>query len=214
MSVSTSTTSSKSCIAASIAGSRAALSIAANSPTTSRAASSISTTLTDNGSEFTDRFAVDKKGKPEGKPSGHHPFDNRCRANAIEHRLTKPFHPQTNGMVERFNRRLAEAMRNHPAAGTNRGKNKFISHHQRNAFLHRVVTAYNLTRLQCLRYLYPAEVLHNHTEGNTKVGEALGWFENGLGALASSLSLYRRRPVSTVSMDSGFRRRGALFDGG
>ena len=32
----------------------------------------IHTILTDNGSEFTDRFAVDMPGKPEGKPSGNH----------------------------------------------------------------------------------------------------------------------------------------------
>ncbi|MCC8951852.1 DDE-type integrase/transposase/recombinase, partial [Bradyrhizobium sp. Arg62] len=35
----------------------------------------VHTILTDNGAEFTDRFAVDKKNKPVGKPSGDHPFD-------------------------------------------------------------------------------------------------------------------------------------------
>ena len=64
--------------------------------------------LTDNGSEFTDRFAVDKKDKPLDKPCGAHPFDRACAHHAITHRLTQPFRPQTNGMVERFNRRLAE----------------------------------------------------------------------------------------------------------
>ena len=126
--------------------------------------------LTDNGSEFTDRFAIDKKNKPEGQPSGCHPFDQACKANSIVHRLTKPFHPQTNGMVERFNRRLAEALRLQPAAGTNAGKNKFTSHHQRNAFLHRVVHAYNHTRLRCLNYLSPLETLNNHTKHNTFAG--------------------------------------------
>ena len=33
----------------------------------------VHTILTDNGSEFTDRFAVDKKGKPQDKPSGETP---------------------------------------------------------------------------------------------------------------------------------------------
>jgi transposase InsO family protein len=29
-----------------------------------------------------------------------HPFDRTCRNNGIEHRLTKPRHPWTNGQVE------------------------------------------------------------------------------------------------------------------
>jgi hypothetical protein len=62
----------------------------------------VHTTLTDNGSEFTDRFAVDKKAKPQDRPSGDHAFDRVCAARAIAHRLTQPFWPQTNGMVERF----------------------------------------------------------------------------------------------------------------
>src|SRR6266851_6374741 len=62
----------------------------------------VHTILTDNGSEFTDRFAVDKKTKPADRPSGDHPFDLVCRARGIAHRPTRPFRPQTNGMVERF----------------------------------------------------------------------------------------------------------------
>lgn len=126
--------------------------------------------LTDNGAEFTDRFAVDKKHKPPGKPSGDHPFDRVCKASKIEHRLARPFHPQTNGMVERFNRRLAEALRQHPASGTNSGKNRFVSHDDRNLFILRVVDAYNHTRLRCLAYLSPLEALNNHTKHNTKAG--------------------------------------------
>jgi len=33
----------------------------------------VHTILTDNGAEFTDRFAVDMKNKPPGRPSGNHP---------------------------------------------------------------------------------------------------------------------------------------------
>jgi hypothetical protein len=33
-----------------------------------------------------------------------------CTALSIEHRLTKPRHPQTNGMVERFNGRIADVL--------------------------------------------------------------------------------------------------------
>src|SRR5437868_9866001 len=127
----------------------------------------VHTILTDNGSEFTDRFAVDMKGKPEAKPSGKHPFDTCCARNGIEHRLTRPFHPQTNGMVERFNRRIAEAIRNAPAASRNRGKNHFDTHHQRNAFIHNFVDAYNRTRLRCLTYSAPLQALTNQTVDNT-----------------------------------------------
>ena len=128
----------------------------------------VHTVLTDNGSEFTDRFAVDKKNKSEGKPSGGHAFDRVCQEHGIEHRLTKPFHPQTNGMVERFNRRLADAIRSHPAPGTNTGKNKFRDHQQRNTFLAKVVHDYNRTRLRCLDYVSPIEVLHNLPGHNTQ----------------------------------------------
>jgi transposase InsO family protein len=36
-------------------------------------------------------------------------FDMICKANDIEHRLTKPNHPWTNGQVERMNRTIKEA---------------------------------------------------------------------------------------------------------
>src|SRR6516164_1037871 len=61
----------------------------------------VHTILTDNGSEFTDRFAVDKKGKPHDKPSGDHPFDRICAERAITHRLTKPFRPQTTDVIDK-----------------------------------------------------------------------------------------------------------------
>jgi len=61
--------------------------------------------LTDNGSQFTDRFTSKKK-----TPSGDHAFDRECALLGIEHRLTKPRHPQTNGMVERFNGRISEVL--------------------------------------------------------------------------------------------------------
>ena len=38
-----------------------------------------------------------------------HPFDRLCWEHGIEHRLTKPNHPWTNGQVERMNRTLKEA---------------------------------------------------------------------------------------------------------
>jgi transposase InsO family protein len=62
--------------------------------------------LTDNGSQFTDRFTSKQR-----EPSGRHAFDVRCKALGIEHRLCPPRHPQTNGMVERFNGRIAELVK-------------------------------------------------------------------------------------------------------
>jgi len=63
----------------------------------------ISTILTDNGSQFTDRFTSKAR-----TPSGKHVFDLICKSMEIEHRLCPPRHPQTNGMVERFNGRISE----------------------------------------------------------------------------------------------------------
>ena len=65
----------------------------------------VSKILTDNGSQFTDRFTTKDK-----KPSGKHAFDVACAALPAEHRLAPPRHPQTNGMVERFNGRINELL--------------------------------------------------------------------------------------------------------
>jgi transposase InsO family protein len=130
----------------------------------------VHTILTDNGSEFTDRFAVDMKDKPKDKPSGNHPFDKACAKKRITHKLTRPFRPQTNGMVERFNRRIADAIHNAPAASRNGGKNKFDCHDERNAFIHAFVRDYNHTRLRCLGYLAPLQALANQTGHNTEAG--------------------------------------------
>ena len=43
-------------------------------------------------------------------PRGKHHFDVRCKALGIEHRLCPPRHPQTNGLVERFNGRISEVV--------------------------------------------------------------------------------------------------------
>ena len=63
--------------------------------------------LTDNGSQFTDRFTSKKK----NEPTGEHVFDLECVALGIEHRLSPPRHPQTNGMVERFNGRISDLVK-------------------------------------------------------------------------------------------------------
>jgi transposase InsO family protein len=129
----------------------------------------VHTILTDNGGEWTDRFAVDKKGKPKGLPSGRHPVDLLCAEKAIVHRLTRPFRPQTNGMVERFNRRLGDHLDrvSHNSAGHHRS---FKTPIERDDYVIAFVTAYNRTRLRCLGYKAPLEVLVNLTGHNTKAG--------------------------------------------
>ncbi len=66
----------------------------------------IHTVLTDNGVQFCDMP------KHRSGPTARyrlHGFDRICREQDIEHRLTKPNHPWTNGQVERMNRTLKDA---------------------------------------------------------------------------------------------------------
>jgi transposase-like protein len=56
--------------------------------------------LTDNGLEFTNKLLKSKTGNACEK---HSKMDLKCIENNIQHRLTAPFTPKTNGMVERAN---------------------------------------------------------------------------------------------------------------
>ena len=67
----------------------------------------IHTVLTDNGIQFCYPAAASADGPTAQYMT--HMFDLRCRENGIEHRLTKPNHPWTNGQVERMNRTIKEA---------------------------------------------------------------------------------------------------------
>jgi transposase InsO family protein len=85
--------------------------------------------LTDNGKEFTDRLFASR----EREPSGNHEFDQLYQELSTEHRLTKPRTPRTNGMVERFNGRIADVLKTH----------RFNSRDDREQTLLRYVALYN-----------------------------------------------------------------------
>ncbi len=63
--------------------------------------------LTDNGSAFAD-LPKNREG-PTRRFLGPHIFDRVCNENGIEHRLTKLYHPWTNGQAERMNRTVKDA---------------------------------------------------------------------------------------------------------
>ena len=75
----------------------------------------VHTVLTDNGIHFTDprgygpRAAEIKELIEEKQLFRAHSFEYACAQNGIDHRLTKPCHPWTNGQVERMNRTIKEA---------------------------------------------------------------------------------------------------------
>jgi transposase InsO family protein len=66
----------------------------------------IHTVLTDNGMAFADLPKY--RDGPTARWMGH-VFDRVCREHGIEHKLTKPYHPWTNGQAERMNRTVKEA---------------------------------------------------------------------------------------------------------
>src|SRR3712207_9567588 len=58
--------------------------------------------LTDTGVPFSDQART-------GERLLVHPFPRLCRARGLEHRLTKPYHPWTNGQAERMVRTVKDA---------------------------------------------------------------------------------------------------------
>ncbi len=80
-----------------------------------------------------------------------HPFDRACQSHGIEHRLTKPNHPWTNGQVERMNRTIKEATVQ---------RYYYDSHDQFRRHLDEFVAAYNFgRRLKTLKGLTPYEFI-------------------------------------------------------
>jgi transposase InsO family protein len=97
--------------------------------------------LTDNDKEFTDRlFAT-----PKRAPRGAHGFYRPCRAFGLEHRPTTPRTPKPNGMVERFNGRIADVLKT----------NRFNSAEDMAQMLTRYVALYN--------HQFPQSTLKNKT---------------------------------------------------
>ncbi len=69
----------------------------------------IHTVLTDNGMAFAD-LPKNRGRSPEMEAIfGGHIFDRVCKQHGIQHKLTKPYHPWTNGQAERMNRTIKEA---------------------------------------------------------------------------------------------------------
>jgi transposase InsO family protein len=111
--------------------------------------------LTDNGKEFTDKFI---KGRKE--PSGNHKFDKACKQHQIEHRLTRPYTPKTNGMVERFNGRIAEIL----------SDNYFDSYEQLSQCLNYYLKCYNyFNKQKVLNYRTPVDMIRYWYEKNHKL---------------------------------------------
>jgi transposase InsO family protein len=117
----------------------------------------VHTVLTDNGTHFTEpggdtwspaeiRQMIERK-----ELFRAHAFEYACALTSIDHRLTKPKHPWTNGQVERMNRTIKEATvkRFH-----------YETHDQLRRHLADFVAAYNFARrLKTLKGLTPYEFI-------------------------------------------------------
>ena len=69
----------------------------------------IHTVLTDNGMAFADLPKNRGRYPAVEAMFGGHIFDRVCKQHGIQHKLTKPYHPWTNGQAERMNRTVKDA---------------------------------------------------------------------------------------------------------
>ena len=117
----------------------------------------IHTVLTDNGTHFTSpgntssAAPLIKEAMEKGEFFRAHAFEYACAQNDIDHRLTKPRHPWTNGQAERMNRTIKDA--------TVR-RDCYDSHDQLRHHLQLFLDAYNhARRLKTLRGFTPYEYI-------------------------------------------------------
>jgi transposase InsO family protein len=134
--------------------------------------------LTDNGKEFTDRLFASR----ERAPSGNHEFDQLCQELGIEHRLTRPRTPKTNGMVERFNGRISDVLKT----------NRFNSALDLEETLLRYVALYN--------HQLPQSAL----QSKTPMQAMKGWYD-------SQPSLFHKRPYDRPGCDNYYASHWVLF---
>jgi Integrase core domain len=115
----------------------------------------VHTVRTDNGTPFTtpgntaSAATLIREAIARGEVFRAHAFEVACAQNGVDHRLTKPRHPWTNGQVGRMNRTIKEAIvrRYH-----------YESHDQLRRHLGDFVAAYNFARrLKTLKGLTPYE---------------------------------------------------------
>ena len=117
----------------------------------------VHTVLTDNGTHFTSpgntcsAAAEIKLAMERGELFRAHSFEYACAQNDIDHRLTRPKHPWTNGQVERMNRTLKDATVK---------RFYYETHDQLQLHLDQFVAAYNFARrLKTLQGLTPYEFI-------------------------------------------------------
>ncbi|MDR0631888.1 MAG: IS481 family transposase, partial [Holosporaceae bacterium] len=113
----------------------------------------IHTILTDNGQQFTNL--------PHQKYAFPHIFNRVCEEHNIEHRLTQPAHPWTNGQVERMNKTIKEATVK---------RYYYSSHDKLHEHMKAFICAYNFAkRLKTLKGLTPYEFIVNSWENSPQL---------------------------------------------
>jgi hypothetical protein len=115
----------------------------------------------------------------EREPSGQYVFDQTCQELGIEHRLTQPRTPHTNGMVERFNGRIADVLKT----------DRFSSRGNLAQTLHRYVHLHN--------HQLPQSALHSRTPAQAM----RDWYDQKPG-------LFNKNPVVSTDGKSVFNRPG------